>query len=360
LERSLLLLIRLAAVILAGLILYLFFKYFWPLVALLIDTGIKLLMPLFIAYVAALIMKPVIDGLERNAHISRTWGAMLTLLVFLAAIGGLLFLLASNLIRELFQLYQQLSIMSQGLGAWDIALLTEKMRLLLTRLQLPPEIIQSALQNYQQAFNFLRNIVNILLVQVYFLVTSMPHYLFLLVVVCLASYFFARDYQLLKAGIFRTLPERWKVPVRRALSGLNRALQGYLKAELLMVTLTGLESLAGLSLMGIPYAYILALVATLLDFLPWFGIAILYVPWAIWLLFAGSVRLGIGLLLLYGIIMLVRQLIEPRLLARNMGLHPLTTLIAIYIGLMLLGFWGLMLGPAAVIVYKVFVNDGWT
>ena len=87
------------------------------------------------------------------------------------------------------------------------------------------------------------------------------------------------------------------------------------------------------------------------------GIGFLYVPWAIWLLFVGNLRLGIGLLLLYGIIVLVRQLAEPRILARNMGLHPLTTLIAIYMGLMLLGFWGLVLGPAVVIAYKAFLRD---
>ncbi len=80
-------------------------------------------------------------------------------------------------------------------------------------------------------------------------------------------------------------------------------------------------------------------------------------PWAIWLLFAGNLRLCLGLLLLYGIIVLVRQLVEPKIIARNIGLHPLTTLIAIYMGLMLLGFWGLVLGPAVVIAYKAFLSD---
>jgi sporulation integral membrane protein YtvI len=140
-------------------------------------------------------------------------------------------------------------------------------------------------------------------------------------------------------------------------SGLHRALQGYAKAELFMVFLTGLESLVGLSILGVSFAYILAILAIILDLLPVLGIAILYVPWAIWLLFAGNPRLGIGLLLLYGIIVLVRQLVEPRILARNMGLHPLTTLIAIYLGFMLLGFWGLVLGPAVVIAYKTVMSD---
>ncbi len=138
LERSLLVLARLAAVILAGLGLYLFFRYFWPLVAMLIDTGIKVMMPLFISYLVALILNPEIDRMERKLHINRTWGTALALFVFLAVIGGLLFVLASNLIRELLQLYQQLSVISQGLGAWNINMLTEKLRLFLTQLQLPP------------------------------------------------------------------------------------------------------------------------------------------------------------------------------------------------------------------------------
>jgi sporulation integral membrane protein YtvI len=236
-------------------------------------------------------------------------------------------------------------------------MLTEKLRLLLTQLQLPPEIVQNALQNYQQVFNLLRNIVNFFLLQMYFLVISLPHYIFILIITVIASFFFARDYRLLKTDLFRTLPDNWRAPVRRVASGLHRALRGYIKAELLMVFLTGLESLAGLSILGVSYAYILAILAILLDFLPVLGIGILYLPWAIWLFFAGDPRLGIGLLLLYGIIVLVRQLIEPRILAQNMGLHPLTTLIAIYMGLMLLGFWGLVLGPAVVIAYKAVMSD---
>jgi len=83
-----LILVRLAAVILAALGLYLFFRYFWPLVAMLIDTGIKVLLPLFISYLVALILNPVIDRMERRLHINRTWGAALALFVFLAVIGG--------------------------------------------------------------------------------------------------------------------------------------------------------------------------------------------------------------------------------------------------------------------------------
>ena len=66
---------------------------------------------------------------------------------------------------------------------------------------------------------------------------------------------------LLKANLLRSIPDRWQAPFRRVASGLHRAIQGYIKAELLMVLLTGLESLIGLSVLGVSYAYILAILA---------------------------------------------------------------------------------------------------
>lgn len=356
-ERSLVMLLRLAALILAGLGLYWFFKYFWPLVAILIDTGIKVVLPFLISYLVALILSPVINLMERRLGLHRTWGTVLALLMFLAVIGGLVFLLVSNLIRELLQLYQQLTNISQGLGPFSVNMLMDKLRLFLASLQLPPDTIQNALQNYQQVFSFMKNSVNFLLVQMFSLVMSLPHYFFVLIVTIISSFFLARDYDMIKENLYRVLPARWQDPFRKVASGLNRALQGYLKAELLIVLLTGMESLIGLSILGVSYAHILAIVATLSDFIPIFGIGALYLPWAIWLLFAGNLRLGIGLLLLYGIIVLVRQLIEPKIIAHNIGLHPLTTLISIYMGLMLFGFWGLVLGPALVIAYKTFFED---
>jgi sporulation integral membrane protein YtvI len=356
LERNLLTLIRLAAIILAGLGLYLFVKYFWPLVQGLINTGIKVVLPLFVSYLIALVLQPAIDTMERRLRINRNWGTIIALLVFLAVVVGLLFLLVSNLIEELLQLYQQLSS-SQALGVLDVSMLMDKLRLLLVRLQLPPDTVQQALQYYQQAFNIVREIVNILLGQIYALVVSLPHNFFVLIVTVIASFFFARDLRGIKENLVMALPGAWQAPFKKIASVLNRALQGYLKAELLLILLSGLQALIGLSILGVNYAYLLAIVATLLDVLPVVGIGVLFLPWAFWLLFTGSLNLGIGLLVLYGIIVLIRQLLEPRIIAQNIGLHPLTTLISIYIGLMLLGFWGLVLGPAVVIAYKAFAEE---
>jgi len=75
------------------------------------------------------------------------------------------------------------------------------------------------------------------------------------------------------------------------------------------------------------------------------------------MLITGDVKFGIGLLILYGIIVVVRQILEPKLVGENIGLHPLTTLVSLYIGYRLLGFWGFIIGPAVVIIYKAFVKN---
>jgi sporulation integral membrane protein YtvI len=358
LERNLVAFIRLAFVILAGLGLYLFFQYLWPLVARLVVAGIKVVLPLLLAYLVAVILGPALDLLERRFRINRTWGTLLLLVIFLALLGGLLFLLVSNLIRELLQLYQQLTVISQGLGPLNLSLLTDRLRLFLTELHLPADMVQNILNSYQQVFDLLKNSVRFMLAQLFYLVMSLPHYLFLLILLVLSSFFFTRDQRAIKANMFRLIPEHRQAIFRRVLSGVNRALQGYLRTELSLILLTGLESLIGLMILGVSFPHVLAIVAALCDLIPVAGIALLYLPWALWLLFAGNLRLGLGLLVLYGIISLARQLLEPRMLAHSIGLHPLTTLIAIYIGLMLFGFWGLLIGPAVVIGYKAFYEDG--
>lgn len=125
---------------------------------------------------------------------------------------------------------------------------------------------------------------------------------------------------------------------------------------MLLVSLTGLESLIGLTILGVSYAHLLALTVAFFDFLPILGPGTFYIPWSIWMFLSGNIRLGIGLLILYAIIVVVRQLLEPKVIGQSIGLHPLATLIALYFGFTLLGVWGLILGPAIAIAYKAFVD----
>lgn len=352
-ERTVLLLLRTATILLAVAGVYFFARYFWPLVSGMIATGIKIVLPFLVAYIVATILSPVVIYLERSLRLPRTPGTLLTLAVFLIILGGAIYLLFSNLVQELLDLSQNLGTLSQDLSRWRFNLLLEQFQSLFARLNLPADFIRDTGADLLEV---LKNFVTAFSRQIFYLVTALPQYFILLVVTVIASFFFTRDYEMIKTNFFKFVPDRWQGGIRRVGKGLHKALFGYLRAELLLISITGLESAIGLTLLGVRYALLMALLVAIVDLLPVVGPGAIFIPWALWMFFAGSVRFGIGLLILYGIIVIVRQILEPKVLGESIGLYPLTTLMALYFGISLLGFWGLILGPAAVIAYKAFVD----
>ncbi len=356
-EKMLLWLLKIVITILAVAGLYFFVKYFWPLFEHSLTAGIKVALPFFVAYLFGTLLNPMIILLQKKVHLSRTWGALFSLVVFLSIIGGLLYLLVSNLIRELIQLSAVLGTLSENIGNLNINLLLERFRILLINLHLPPDIVQNTVGNVWQVFDVIKNLTKMFLTQLLHIVTSLPNYFILLIITIIASFFFARDFDLIKKSTIKFIPVKWQPNFIRMVASLNKAMFGYLKAVLVLISISGFISLIGLTILGVSYAHILAVVIALFDLLPVLGPGSLYIPWSIWLFISGNLRLGIGLLVLYGIIVVVRQLLEPKIVGQSIGLHPLTTLMALYFGLSLFGFWGIILGPAIVIAYKAFFDE---
>ena len=100
-------------------------------------------------------------------------------------------------------------------------------------------------------------------------------------------------------------------------------------------------------------ASILAIVIAIVDVLPILGTGTVLIPWAIFAFVSSDIRLGIGLLVLYGVTLVVRQLVEPKIVGSTLGIHPLLTLASVYIGLELLGFIGIFAGP----LVALFITD---
>ena len=164
----------------------------------------------------------------------------------------------------------------------------------------------------------------------------------------------------LSAAVTRLTPEGLRdrlPPIGRRLRRLGKQ---YLRACLLLGGLTFLQMFIGLAVLGVPYAFLLALLIAAVDFLPLLGTGIILIPWAAVCFLLGQVKLGVGLLVLYGVSSVVRQVLEPKLIGDGLGLHPLLSLISMYAGLRLFGVWGMILAPlAAAGVKSVFgKNEG--
>jgi predicted PurR-regulated permease PerM len=111
-------------------------------------------------------------------------------------------------------------------------------------------------------------------------------------------------------------------------------------------------------LLGNRYAFTIGFISAFLDLLPIVGTGMVFVPWIIGLFVFGSASEGVKLLIIYLVATVIRQLLEPKIMAHSIGLHPLATLISMYVGLHLLGGFGLVLGPGLVIIYEALRKAG--
>ncbi|MEL7657956.1 MAG: AI-2E family transporter, partial [Bacillota bacterium] len=121
-------------------------------------------------------------------------------------------------------------------------------------------------------------------------------------------------------------------------------------------TFTYIVSLGGLLILDMRYALVLALLIVIVDILPILGTGSVLVPWGIVLITLGDIFSGLGLILLFIVITVLRKIIEPKILGERIGLGPLSTLISIWVGFKVMGVLGVFLAPLLIIFYKALVK----
>ncbi len=182
------------------------------------------------------------------------------------------------------------------------------------------------------------------------LLAFVPDLLLFVLTALLSSYFFALEEEKITALLRRHLPEQWRNRGQALWKRLKSSLKGYCKAQIYLSGLSLLLCFAGLLILG--KSPLWAIPIALVDALPVFGAGTVLIPWGIVLLLQGSRFAGLGMLLLYAVISVTRTVMEPRFLGRQIGLHPLLTLLSLYAGFRLFGFWGLLLLPVGVMLLK--------
>ena len=181
---------------------------------------------------------------------------------------------------------------------------------------------------------------------------ALPELLLGLVVTVIAAFYFTLDGERIKNGIRSILPESAKAMLSHIKKEAAVAAIGYLRSYSLILLITFAEIFFGLSVLGVEYSLLLAAITAVVDILPVLGVGIVLLPWALSALVTKDIFLGAGLLILYVITVAVRQFIEPRIVGENLGLHPLLTLAAFYLGYRLFGFAGILVAPLALVGWR--------
>ncbi|MGI6548876.1 MAG: sporulation integral membrane protein YtvI [Syntrophomonadales bacterium] len=356
-------LVRFAVAVLALLGIYLLFHYVFPIVGDVLGSLPMYFMPFILAVLLALLIEPAIIFMEQRLKLKRGMATLLSMLLVLGSLSFVLIYLFSRLTSELVSIYKSLSMRSGDLSQ-VIADSLEQAQVFYMRLNLPAELENSMQTSLYGLLNRLEQILNSVVTTMIDLVASLPGYFIFLLIALIATYFIARERPEIREWFLKSLPESWEGKTRKIARDLVTAFLGWVKALLILTSITGILTIVGLSMLGVKYALTIGLLTGLLDILPILGPGTLFVPWIILSFVMGNTGMAIGLLILYMIMITVRYILEPRILGDNIGLHPLTTLIALYVGLRAAGVAGIILGPAVVVVFlacrRAGIFDKWS
>lgn len=307
------------------------------------------LLPFLIAFALSSLMEPIIKLLHKKIHLNRKISAPILLLLLIAIIVTLFVLSVLRLIKEikafialapglLSELYTQItSLISRSSASFE---------------WLPSEItdnLGSVISNISEMItNFGKSVVK----GAFVTAISFPEALIFTIITIMATFFMSMDRDKISATMARHLPESWMERIIALRKDLFAALFGYLRAALIMMCITFTEVFLGLSIIGIKYALLLAFVIAVIDALPILGTGTVLIPWSLYLLVTGNYRFGIYILVLYLVVLVIRQTIEPKVVGQQIGVYPLVTLLAMYVGLRLVGFAGLILGPITFLIIR--------
>ena len=188
------------------------------------------------------------------------------------------------------------------------------------------------------------------------LVTGVPLLVMNVFLTFISAFFFTKDKKLIQDSLMKAMPEWLKSRTRTVHRGLLSAVGGYVKAQLIIMSVVASICILGLTILQGPYAVLMGLVLSLLDVMPMIGVSLAIWPWAIFSLTQGDYRFAIGLLIINGACFMARQLLEPKVLGQQIGIHPLLVLIGVYVGFRVFGVIGLFLGPVLLVIAKLILK----
>lgn len=317
------------------------------------------LLPFLIALALAAFFEPVIDFCRRKLHFRRAFTAAVLTLFLLTALILLCWLLADRLLGQaialLTTLPQQLSRLPELLDELTLrfnafcAACPAAVRSWLEELL---DALSVQLPSLLQTFSArcIRTATDAL--------AQLPQAVLFCATTALAVFFTAGSYPRMIAFFRRQLTPDALVTARGVKQSLIATLGKWLRSELTLIGITFLQLLAGLFLLGEPYALLLAFVIALIDALPVFGTGTVLLPWALLCCLVGQMPRGIALAALYAAIALVRSIMEPRLMAAQADLPPLAALAAMYVGWCAMGVAGMLLFPIALMLVKQLHDAG--
>jgi sporulation integral membrane protein YtvI len=319
-------------------------------------------MPFVIGWIVAMIANPLVHLLEKRVKIVRKHSSAIIIVTVIALVIGAAYLILSLLIKESIQFVNDLPIIVKQVGAEFTEVMQYIQRVsgtLPTNIQTMLDKVILGIGNYVNEFvdnlepptvstagNFAKNIAGAFLK---------------IIVTILSAYFFIASKDDMTAGLKKHLPSSVFTYWNLIFNNFKSAFGGYFRAQFKIMLLLTVIMFAGFEILQVGYSFVIAIGIAFLDLLPVFGTGAILWPWALIDMVTGNYFRAIGLVVIYLICQILKQLLQPKMVGDSIGLHPLATLIFMFVGYQTYGVFGLIIGiPIGMVLvnlYRVGVFD---
>lgn len=316
--------------------------------------GFRIIYPFLIAWLLAYAMNPLVRFLEQRWRFPRWTAVTSAILLFGSIIAFAIFVFTTKIVSESWHI---VGLVQEQIAEWrnwlndyyhssEFQALLSDLNETLTSIDL-----QSSLSKYTSTiatagsalvaylFNFIKATVLFL-----------PKLAIITVIIMVATYLISKQWNTLAAASKQMVPERVRTSLGVVIGDLQHAIFGYVKGHIILSSITALVFFLGLLVLGVEYAFTIAIIGGIVDLIPLIGIPAIVVPWAVFSFFEGNLFLGTGLLVLWPIILVTRHAFEPKVYGSSIGLNPLMLLIFLFAGLHLFGVIGIFVGIIALVV----------
>lgn len=313
-------------------------------------------MPFVIAGIVALIANPLVKFLEQKLKIVRKAGSAVVIVLVLGLVVFICYLIIAKLISETIGFFSNAQSIWDSISDTFISLRSDY---LLFFRKMPPGV-QNWLDGIgENATLYMTEWIGGLGEPLANIATKTASNLPLLIIdvimAVLASYLFVAERDAVDAFMHKIIPKRITDRFELVTSTLKTAVGGYFLAQIKIMLFVYIILLVGFSLIGVEYAFFIALLIAILDFLPFFGTGAAMWPWAVVKLVQGDYLQALWIMIIWAVSQLVRQLIQPKLVGESVGLKPIPTLLFLYIGFRMGGALGMIIAvPVGMILINLY------
>lgn len=315
--------------------------------------------PFIIAAIIASLINPVVDWVEALLPVNRGIAVFIVLVL-------LIFILVVFIIVGVSQVYLELNRLLNNLPDYSsigrqfqwIVNQNNKVEEFINSLEISLPVKEALNNNLQLIYNAIKSGLVRVINSILNTLGKLPMIMTILFLSFIAAFFISRDKDDINSYILNLFPGEWKIKVFELEKELVSSAIGFVRAEIILISISGLIAGVGLAIIGNPYALIIGITSAFLDLIPIIGPSLIFIPWIIINIFFGNINLGLKLLIVYTSMAAIRQGAEGKIMGTNLGIHPLMTMVALYVGYRTMGTIGFIIGPSILVITKAIFRAG--